>query len=441
MQHTIFRYAIGGIACLVLLVGAFVLIRDTAPETLIMMPVGIREQNHNSIESQVPAHTLSVHSPPGDYCIFTQQVTDRVSAIYQRLEQDLRKYANMNQIQREELIDSCRNAGGSCSILSIRKGFVFVSKLGSGVETRHAEMLRHLQRVAEKFFPLPDLDFTIDTEDGSSDTGQLPRFMLCGFVQAPQGIMVPDFSFFDYPITKCPGEASHRFEDFISNATERSWSMNRNPWRFVNSKRNDIFWRGAPLNNPTRVKQLQRILETIPAYPETYNLKLMEWVSNTLDGNNTAKGCIKMHDHCDHRFLLHLQGNTYSSRLKYLLLCGSVVFMPQQEFEEWWYPAFPAADTVDEDNEVIVHVRKDMSDMHEKFSQYFHPNHATPRAVKTSQRTLNFALDVFSQQNVDCYWGTVLIGASRAWGTIMNGTVGRPLEEVLEDPLVGFNDL
>ena len=401
----------------------------------VVAPVSLSERSANQL---LP---ISVHNPPGDFCMFSTQLRERSRPIYARLEADLRKYSKMDRVQREKLIGDCRNSGGSCSVLSIRGGKIFVSKLGAGIETRHAETLRHLKRVAEKFFPLPDVDFAVDTDDGSSDTGQLPRFMLCGFIHAPQGIMVPDFSFFDYPITKCPGESSHLFRDFIRNATERLHVMKQDPRKFVTAKKNDIFWRGARLNNPTRVDQLDRILKTMSGNAEGYDLKLMEWVSNTLEGNNAANGCVTMHDHCDHRFLLHLQGNTYSSRLKYLLLCGSVVFMPQQEFEEWWYPAFPTADVVDENNGAIVHVRKDVSDIHTQFEKFFHNRHATKRTIETGLRTLELAVDVFSEKNVDCYWGTVLVGASKAWGPILNGTIGRPIEDILENPFESFNDL
>ncbi len=41
------------------------------------------------------------------------------------------------------------------------------------------------------------------------------------------------------------------------------------------------------------------------------------------------------------RYLLHMRGQTYSARLKYLLACGSAVVFPwlSEEPQEWWYPA------------------------------------------------------------------------------------------------------
>merc|ERR1711879_381238 len=44
--------------------------------------------------------------------------------------------------------------------------------------------------------------------------------------------------------------------------------------------------------------------------------------------------------HCHYKYLLHLPGTSgsFSSRLRYLLPCASVVIMPQQAFYEFWYP-------------------------------------------------------------------------------------------------------
>ncbi len=36
-----------------------------------------------------------------------------------------------------------------------------------------------------------------------------------------------------------------------------------------------------------------------------------------------------LEEHCNHKYLLHLEGNTFSGRLKYLLLCASPVIYVQ----------------------------------------------------------------------------------------------------------------
>jgi hypothetical protein len=36
------------------------------------------------------------------------------------------------------------------------------------------------------------------------------------------------------------------------------------------------------------------------------------------------------------RYLLHMEGYSYSSRLKYLMACGSAVLYPNKRYTEFW---------------------------------------------------------------------------------------------------------
>merc|ERR1711933_425316 len=62
----------------------------------------------------------------------------------------------------------------------------------------------------------------------------------------------------------------------------------------------------------------------------------MEWRTNSITGKNRALGCVGLLEHCRYRYLAFLNGNTYSSRFKYQLLCGSCVFASRQPWVEWW---------------------------------------------------------------------------------------------------------
>ena len=58
------------------------------------------------------------------------------------------------------------------------------------------------------------------------------------------------------------------------------------------------------------------------------------------DVHSTEAGFVPLAEHPSSAFLLHLPGATYSARLKYLLLCGSVVFCvtrPSGKYREFWY--------------------------------------------------------------------------------------------------------
>ena len=46
---------------------------------------------------------------------------------------------------------------------------------------------------------------------------------------------------------------------------------------------------------------------------------------------------VSLADHCRHKLLLHLAGNTYAARLKYLLACGAAVVAPESVWSEFWH--------------------------------------------------------------------------------------------------------
>eukprot|EP00397_Hematodinium_sp_SG-2012_P058988 GEMP01075141.1.p2 GENE.GEMP01075141.1~~GEMP01075141.1.p2 ORF type:complete len:120 (+),score=11.76 GEMP01075141.1:665-1024(+) len=72
----------------------------------------------------------------------------------------------------------------------------------------------------------------------------------------------------------------------------------------------------------------------------------MTWGLVSITGANQAMGCVGLDDHCQYKYLAFLNGNTYSSRLKYELLCGSVVFASPPDWVEWWSEQLKPSDYV-----------------------------------------------------------------------------------------------
>lgn len=48
---------------------------------------------------------------------------------------------------------------------------------------------------------------------------------------------------------------------------------------------------------------------------------------------------VPLHDFCQFRYLLHLAGCSWSSRLKYLMLCRAAIVFPDSAYLEFWYRA------------------------------------------------------------------------------------------------------
>ena len=283
---------------------------------------------------------------------------------------------------------------------------------------------------------MPDADFIVDTSDGNVETHGLPVMMINGRAGNPTGIAVPDWSFLNWATSQCPGEASHLWVDFMTNTTNRYKLFRKDPVSFLQSKRNKMFWRGADMAG--RGEVLKKILSSKPdSIPASfYDTEIMAWVNNRADGKNIARNCVSMNDHCQNRFLLHLHGLTSSNRIKYLLLCGSIVVMPKQEFEEWWFPAILP------NNQMMLEVKSNSSDIHQKISELFSEDneYVSDRMVMMSEKSLEFAATVFSEKSVDCYWATVINAGAKMWGTILNSK-GRTVTEALKDEFVAFSDI
>ena len=106
-----------------------------------------------------------------------------------------------------------------------------------------------------------------------------------------------------------------------------------NIWRFATTGER---W-GCIHNDPwTRQKAVDSIRKELPGSVD--EIRLMDW-STDREHYNLSR---TLFEHCKAKYLQHMRGNTYSSRFKYLLLCGSVVLAEENPIHnEWWYEFLP----------------------------------------------------------------------------------------------------
>ena len=108
--------------------------------------------------------------------------------------------------------------------------------------------------------------------------------------------------------------------------------------------------------------------------------------------------------------------------------------MPRQNWEEWWYPAIPGVESGD-DEKILIELRENVDNFNFYFSKIIHNSNLIEKLIWNS---LKFSNNVFSEKSVDCYYASLIIGASRTWGPIGNDT-GKPLNEILAtDPWTPF---
>jgi len=268
-----------------------------------------------------------------------------------------------------------------------------------------------VQRAATRF-ALPDVDFSLMLTDGEDDFANLPIWTYCRSVSTHQGVPVPDFTFVSFHrIDK--GGVNSSFE-FLLDQFSR---MTTNASRAFATRKDVLFWRGSWAQ--TREIWMSERAHEGPGPP--IDVKYID-VKTAKSESRRAKPRappVGLFDFCDYKYLLHMQGVywRYSSRLKYLLLCGSTVFLGPQKFEEFYYSTLHGA---------VVHVQP--NDLRAVLNRT-HENQAYAENVARTGQQL--ALDLFQPQRIDEYLLMVAQAMADAGFVWRDAPLGVPLEEAI----------
>jgi hypothetical protein len=166
---------------------------------------------------------------------------------------------------------------------------------------------------------LPDMEFLLITHDGVVYPGSstpTPLFGYCKNSEAKEdlyGVVVPDFTFWTWPEAHT-GYWKDTFESLVVEGKKIPFAQ----------RDNKLFFRGQ--NSPRRKAHMENAIR--------------HGFDNVQDAHVGDKfNYATLQDHCQYKYLLHLAGNNYSSRMKYLLACGSIVFFMEDPNIEFYYHA------------------------------------------------------------------------------------------------------
>lgn len=124
--------------------------------------------------------------------------------------------------------------------------------------------------------------------------------------------LIPDFGFVGWPEA---GAGS--FQDFIqlSSRVEEQW-----PWH---KKLNRLFWRGYANVYAVRQDMMHRT-----SAKEDPSRASWADVRETTFHNDVGDfvPVVSLHDHCQHKYLLHVEGNSYSGCVLVVLSCLTYPF-------------------------------------------------------------------------------------------------------------------
>lgn len=264
-------------------------------------------------------------------------------------------------------------------------------------QSRNRNVKLQLLDVAQHY-RLPDVDFLLLTGDWPPEdrSGQSTGCPLQGpvFMQTKQRrhdhvLLHPDHTFTDWNEANTPGWYQQQY--LLAEAARAV------PW---GQKVGKLFFAG---NIDTGNRHIMRDVDMNP-YPE-FDIRVWNWK----DPNSPMK-FVKLPEHCKYKYLLNWPGNTYSARLKTLLLCNSTVVHSQiGGWVEFWYH------TLEHGKNIVltkgIEQTGDVTNKMHKVVKKLVANEKT--AMRIAAAGADLAQNILSVENVREYWYRLIVSYSK----------------------------
>lgn len=234
-------------------------------------------------------------------------------------------------LQRADLETTFEGAEREFTWVVIRNNQLYVRSRHGGFQSRVQAVLADLHRaVLTSPERLPDIEFLFNTADSAPSEKYTPVFGLSRGLHE-RAFLISDFGYWAWPEPHVNGFTE--FENQVDRVEEEV------PWQ---QKKNQLFWRGAASMNPER----EYLISISEQNNETWgNVRNIDW------GDLKEGDRYDMADHCRFKFLAHIEGATYSARLKYLQHCNSVIITHEQK---WTTPLSHLLKTEGVEQNVVV---------------------------------------------------------------------------------------
>lgn len=258
--------------------------------------------------------------------------------LYPQLDELMRYWQTRGGISKEMIDENEKGAAphwGHARLI-IRRGKVYIRAFKEGAETRNSALVHLIQQAVESW---PDggiaKDDTLPTLDLILSPGDRDIFPNQASWTVTKSIkdhrhtgkwLIPDFGFVGWPEA---GIAS--FEEFLDQATEQEELY---PWY---RKHTRAFWRGFANVYAVRKDLIERT--DIKKHPERERWADVHETTFHPDGKGEWYPLVTLPEHCQHKYLIHVEGNSYSGRSRYLLSCHSVTIAHPLEWTQHFHPA------------------------------------------------------------------------------------------------------
>ncbi|KAI9800070.1 MAG: hypothetical protein M1825_004252 [Sarcosagium campestre] len=284
----------------------------------------------------------------------------------------------------------------------ISDGQIFITETAEIIHTRPYSVIQSLYRaIVTSPEPIPNIEFTFNTWDSapSASTWAFDRN-----ADDASTWLIPDFGFWSWPQPHV-----HSYEEVQRKALEMEEGLGvhvkllgvsaAEAWTW-NRKKPQLAWRGALIGSARR-----QLLDRTRDAPWA-DVRALKWGG----GSSALKAdLLSMDEHCQYKFVAHTESDgAYSGRLKYLLNCRSVVFMPRLKWVEHFHPLLVA----DGPHQNYVQVAADYSDLQQKVEELLADDAKARRIADNSVRV--FRERYLTPAAESCYWRRLL----RAWRSV-----------------------
>ncbi|GAA5918793.1 hypothetical protein JCM1841_002738 [Sporobolomyces salmonicolor] len=380
--------------------------RRPKPDDGILNPYACEAKSEWSSLKQVctngtGADDLARYDLPLDRHLTQAQCDDVYPGLYLEVERMRDFWKARGGVTQKDLDDAEEKGQARAMIYNNRLYVKSYSREQQGTRTK-ATLASINEALITSLEPLPDVEFVIQTGDNGLPAGA--PWALGRKEDEEQLTLMPDYGFFSWPE---PGVNS--FLEVADNCREYESKL---PW---SQKINQLFWLGAFM-----VDVRKELWEVAHRYKWSA-IEDLDWQDREMVNSKL----LTPEQHCDYKFLAHVEGFAYSGRLKYLTQCRSVIIAHKMQYIQHFHHLFNA-DPSSPDQNLVISPGHNFDELPGVMADLLVDD---VKAQRIAENSYAFWRHWLSPSSINCYWRRLI----QQWAEV------QAFEPVLTRKLTSYN--
>ncbi|GAA5859763.1 hypothetical protein JCM1840_006443 [Sporobolomyces johnsonii] len=304
------------------------------------------------------------------------QCDDVYPGLYLEVERMRNYWKARGGVTQKDLDDAEEKGQARAMIYNNRLYIKSYSREQQGTRTK-ATLASINEALITSLEPLPDVEFVIQTGDNGLPAGA--PWALGRKEREEQLTLMPDYGFFSWPE---PGVNS-----FLEVADNCRAYESKLPW---SRKINQLFWLGAFMVDVR--KELWEVAHRF----KWSAIEDLDWQNREMVNSKL----LTPEQHCDYKFLAHVEGFAYSGRLKYLTQCRSVIIAHKMKYIQHFHHLFNA-DPSSPDQNLVISPGHNFDELPGVMADLLKDD---AKAKRIAENSYTFWRHWLSPSSVNCYW-------------------------------------